>query len=114
MKRSTAFLIAGILAIPCLGITGCAPEPPLKVTFRQSVLDSDGLVLQVQNTSGKYLSCCMHAKNSLHSQSTSYAFDVGPHKTEEIGLFETSWTFKTGEKVTIEVEGHSSKSLTVP
>lgn len=77
-------------------------------------MDRAGLVLQVHNTSDKSLSCKLIAHSEIANQTLSHIFSVGPNSTEEIGLVETNWTFKTGERVQIEVEGYSSKGFSVP
>jgi len=106
-------LIAMVL-VNTLFLTGCWKPAPIKTSFRRSALDSSGLVLQVQNTSGHRLSCKMTAKNKTLNQRVNYAFDLGPYSITEIGLLETNWTFRMGESVEIEVEGFSGKSFKVP
>lgn len=109
---------AVLVSSVCIVITGCgqssAPPAPLKVGFRGSALDRAGLVLQVQNTSDKHLSCRMTAVNSVQAQRVNYSFDLAPYNSTEIGVLECGWSFKTGEGVAIQVEGHSPVSFPVP
>ena len=101
----------------CLILTGCGagkPKAPIEVNFRQSALDSAGLVLQVHNISDKHLSSIMTAQNKLAKEVTKYSFDLAPHGSKEIGLLECNWTFKTGEGVWIETEGYSTVQVLVP
>ena len=79
----------------------------MNTSFRRSALDSAGLVLQVRNTSSKSLSCAMTATNKTDGQDCRYSFS-------EIGIVEAGWSFKSGESVRIDVEGHRSLSLQVP
>lgn len=106
--------LVAVMLVSTLLLAGCGKPAPIKTSFRQSALDSSGLVLQVQNTSDHRLSCKMTAKNKTLNQRVNYAFDLGPYASTEIGLLETDWTFKTGESVEIEVEGFSGKSFKVP
>lgn len=89
-------------------------QSPIEVSFRQSALDSSGLVLQVRNNSDKHLACVMTAQNKLVNQVAKYNFDLGPNETKEIGILESGWSFKSGESVWIETEGYATKEFEVP
>ncbi len=95
-------------------LSSCSKPAPLNTSFRRSALDSAGLVLQVRNTSGKSLSCAMTATNKTDRQTCRYSFSLAPNSSTEIGLVEAGWSFKSGEDVRIDVEGHRSLSLQVP
>ena len=94
---------------------GCGkPDAPLSFSFRGSAMDASGLVLQVQNTGDKHLSCRMWAVNSVQNQARDYSFDLGPYQKTEIGILECNWSFKTGEGVTIRTEGFQDFTFNVP
>jgi len=115
MKKNklTAVIIAAVVILG-IWLVFRAKAAPLQTSFRRSSLDSAGLVLQVQNTSAKSLSCRMVAVNKTMQQRADYPFDLGPYKSTEIGILEAGWTFKSGEAVKIAVEGFSSVEFTVP
>lgn len=95
-------------------VASCSKPAPLKTSFRRSALDSAGLVLQVRNTSGKSLSCAMTATNKTEGQERRYSFSLAPSGSTEIGIIEAGWSFKSGEAVRIDVEGHRSLTFKVP
>ena len=95
-------------------LASCSKPAPLNTSFRRSALDSAGLVLQVRNTSSKSLSCAMTATNKTDGQDCRYSFSLAPSGFTEIGIVEAGWSFKSGESVRIDVEGHRSLSLQVP
>lgn len=103
-----------IVVIIACALSACGNSPPLEVTFRQSLMDSAGLVLQVKNTERKHLSCIMTAENRTYEAKVTYEFSLGPNEHTEIGIVEAAWTFKTGESVTIQTEGFSDMSFRVP
>lgn len=88
--------------------------PPIKTTFRQSALDSSGLVLQVHNTGAGHLACKMFVKNKTSGSKADYVFHVSPYAMEEIGILEAGWSFNTGERVRIKTEGYWDITLSVP
>jgi hypothetical protein len=97
--------------------SGCSKAPPpspLQITWRGSALDSNGLVMQVHNISNEYLSCKMTAINYTVNQSATYAFNLGPYVTQEIGILECHWSFQSGESVTIQMEGYADLNFKVP
>ena len=89
-----------------------APDAPLVITWRSSLIS--GLVMQVQNTSGKNLSCAMVVINSTQGQHRDYSFSLDPYKQQEIGIMECNWKFEHGEWVKVLVEGYADLKLTVP
>lgn len=83
--------------------TDKALNPPVKVTFRDSLVI--GKVLQVRNTSsGEMLNCNLRVSNKKSNQRSSYTFRVSPNSMHEIGLLEMGWTFEPGETCTIDVD----------
>jgi hypothetical protein len=85
---------------------------PVQTTWRPSAIN--GLVMQVQNTSDKYLSCKLTVVNLTEHQSQRYSYTLDPYKQTEIGLMECNWAFLHGESGRIEVEGYTTKEFTVP
>jgi hypothetical protein len=116
MKKNIGWFVAAfIVGFVIFGyFINKTPAAPLELGFRRSSLDSAGLVLQVQNTSTKSLSCRMIAVNNTVQQRADYPFDLGPYKSTEIGILEAGWTFKSGETVKIWCEGFSPVQITVP
>ena len=89
-------------------------EPPIDVSFRESLM-FDGKVLQVKNTTtDKHLSCLMTVHNYTHQQKKSFSFVLSPRETQEVGVLEIGWRFSTGESVSIEVEGFRTYDCKVP
>ena len=107
-------LLRPVILTAVVLLSSCSKPAPLNTSFRRSALDSAGLVLQVRNTSGKSLSCAMTAKNKTDGQTCRYSFSLAPSGSTEIGIMEAGWSFKSGERVQIDVEGHRGISLQVP
>jgi hypothetical protein len=87
-------------------------KPPITTSFRASAIS--GLVLQVQNTSDKYLSCKLSVLNETEQQNAVYSFSLDPYKMAEIGILEMNWTFMHGEKCLIKTEGYADLNFSVP
>lgn len=85
------------------------PYAPLRCGFRQSALDSNGRVLQVQNISEKGLSC------TLGYPGGKLRFFLKPYDSTEFGALEIGKSFRSGDTFSIDVEGyHASEVLPVP
>lgn len=104
------------ICIVCLALplSGCGEQAPLSISYRQSLLDSAGLVMIVSNIGSKHLSCRMNVSSKVTGRSAQYVFSLAPHGSQEIGAVQAGWSFKSGEKVKITVEGHATHSFTVP
>ena len=113
MKNKYAMMLIAVV-VTCLVDLGCARQAPITTSFRQSALDSGGLVLQVHNTGDGHLSCVMYAENKIMDERRGYAFSLAPYATTEIGILEASWSFKSGERILIQTEGYGNVSLAVP
>ena len=113
-RRTPSSLMKVCLAATVCLLTSCDKPAPLSTSFRRSAMDAAGLVLLVKNTSDKSLICKMSASNKTLNKSTSYTFPLPPHESTEIGILETAWSFHTGEKVRIEVEGFRTLAFEVP
>ena len=107
-------LLAIIAMLFTLSACDHPPAPPLKLYTRPSKLDSTGLVLCMTNTSDKSLSCLLTARNTTLNQTRTHPFDIGPNATTEIGILEMGWSFKTGEKIRLAVEGFETEDYLVP
>jgi hypothetical protein len=86
----------------------------LSTSFRRSALDSAGLVLQVRDTGDRSLSCVMTATNKVNRQVQRHSFLLAPYASTEVGILESDWSFRSGESVRIEVEGHDELDFKVP
>lgn len=109
-----SFRLTALVVLTSLPLASCSKRAPLDTSFRRSALDSAGLVMQVRNTSNKSLSCGMTASNKTDGQTCRYSFSLAPSGFTEIGIMEAGWSFKSGENVRIDVEGHRAHSLQVP
>lgn len=71
-------------------------------------------MLIVKNASSRHLSCRMDVTSKITRMSSRFLFSLGPHGSQEIGAIQAGWSFKSGEKVKIAVEGYSTHSFAVP
>ncbi|MBP5531966.1 MAG: hypothetical protein J6Y54_08075 [Lentisphaeria bacterium] len=107
MKKSFFFGLFGALCM--LFMTGCGPlnEPPISVTWRTSLLNSNSNVMQVTNRSSREtLVLHLHVESRERSEKATYTFKVAPGDTEEIGILEMGWQFMPGEEYSIEADGY--------
>ncbi len=110
----------GVLIAICLGAifylgyksASKVPDAPLIIMWRPSAIS--GLVMQVHNTGGNYLSCALAVVNTTQGQRQNYSFSLDPHGEKEVGLLECNWQFEHGESGNIQVEGYTKKEFTVP
>jgi len=105
-----------LLLVTILGVSlaGCGKPAPLDISYRPSLWDSAGLVLIVTNSGPQYLSCRMNVASKVTGEKSGFVFSLGPHAKQEIGAIQAGWSFKSGEKVSISVEGHATRKFTVP
>jgi hypothetical protein len=103
-----SLILGSILAL------GCAEIAPVRLTFRESKLDSDGFVLQVHNTGDDHLACRMEAENEEKGQTTSHRFTLEPYEDIEIGILEIGWTFVHDEKVEVSCKDRMTVRAVVP
>jgi len=105
---SIAMFGALSLAIAALG-QGCCDQrdPPVSVTFRESMLK--GAVLQLQNRSDGRMVCEVFVKNDSKNQSKRCSFGVPPNEMVEVGLLEMDWAFEPGEDGYVAVDGYRRK-----
>lgn len=105
-----------VLLVGALGtlLTSCGKPAPVDISYRPSLLDSSGLVLIVSNSGSQYLSCRMNVVSKVNGTRAGYVFSLGPHAKQEIGAIQAGWSFKSGEKVSIAVEGYATRKFAVP
>lgn len=106
--------IAGLLIWLCIWGYHKANEPPIQTSFRESLLYTNGKVLQVRNTGKASLGCCVVMENVRGDQKKLYSFTVAPGKSEEIGVLECGWNFERNESVSLYTDGYTTLSFTVP
>ena len=99
--RVIGLLIVGIVVFCFWG------RPPISVTWRTSLLESDSKVMQVTNRRGQEtLVLQLEVVNSELKQDRSYTFKVGPGATEELGILEMNWKFMPGETYSLRADGY--------
>ena len=105
---SMAMFVALSLAIVVF-CQGCIDQndPPVSVTFRESMLK--GAVLQLQNRSNVRMVCEVFVKNDSKNQSKRCSFGVPPNEMVEVGLLEMDWAFEPGEDGYVAVDGYRRK-----
>ena len=112
--KTVARLIPVFLCL--LLATSCLQSAPIKVTFRESLLDKmfekSGVVIKVHNLSDKSLSCYLFVQGS--GESAGHAFKLEPHANTELGMLEMGWNFQRGHSVEIRVQGYRTSSFDVP
>ena len=112
----------GIALALSIGIAGCNsdereagkaiigmayPDPPISITMRASLLT--GAVLQLHNTSPARHVYSVHVKNESNGHEKNSAFGIPPNGEQEVGILETGWAFKAGEKGCVSVDGYTKK-----
>ena len=103
MKKNFMLVLLGVLCMVFL----CGCEPPISVTWRQSLLDPSTRVMQVTNRDGsETLVIKLKVKNKNQTEASSHVFKVGPGETEEIGILEMGWTFKPGDTYSLEADDY--------
>ena len=98
------FAIVGMVL--CQGC-GNMVEPPVSVTFRESLLT--GAVMQLHNRSDKRVVCEVYVENNSKNQSTTCRLGVAPNDMTEVGILEMGWAFEEGEGGYVEVDGYRGK-----
>ena len=83
------------------------PDPPVSVTFRQSMIN--GYVLQLHNRSVNRVVASIYVKNDATTHSKSCSFGVSPNDMSEVGLMEMDWAFEKGEHGYVAIDGYRKK-----
>jgi hypothetical protein len=102
------------LILGSMFILGCEDIAPVRLGFRESMLDPDGFVLQVHNTGDDHLACRMEAENEFLDEYTSHRFTLEPYEDIEIGILEAGWTFVSDETVEVHCKDRLSVRTVVP
>ena len=97
------FAFVGILCQGC----GNIEEPPVSVTFRESLIK--GAVLQLHNRSACRVVCEVYVENNSKNQSKRCSFGIAPNDVTEVGVLEMDWTFEQGETGHVTVDGYRQK-----
>lgn len=115
MKTIFSTLVVVIVLLLCyMTLTDKGLAPPIKIDSRNSILA--GKVLRVYNESDtETLFCGVRVHNKKSGERKSWAFQLAPHSTQEIGLLEMGWSFEPGEKVEFEADRYMiPRYYTVP
>lgn len=112
------YIVALLLAIVSLFSLSCEeklPEPPIAISWRDSLLGY-GRVLQLRNTSSdKHLLCVLHVENKLEHSERNVKIPLEPSQCMEVGILEIDWDFMSGERGYVDVEGGFHRvEFTVP
>ncbi len=107
--RMMTMLVAVLSLATIVLCQGCAglKDPPVSVTFRESLLK--GAVLQLHNRSNGRVVCNVSVSNSSKNQSKCSSFGILPNEMVEVGLLEMDWAFEVGEKGHVAVDGYRRK-----
>ena len=88
------------------------PALPVDVKFRNALLGS-GMVLQVQNKSGKPLMVVVSLKNPTTQQEKSFRLDISPNGDKEIGHLE-GWVLASGDTIKVSNASYQSWQGSIP
>lgn len=108
MRMMTMLVVVLSLAtiFLCQGCDGLK-DPPVSVTFRESLLK--GAVLQLHNRSNGRVVCNVYVTNSSKNQIKCSSFGIPPNEMFEVGLLEMEWAFEDGDKGHVAVDGYRKK-----
>ena len=90
----------------CQGCDGLK-DPPVSVTFRESLLK--GAVLQLHNRSNGRVVCYVNVTSSSKNQAKCSSFGIPPNEMVEVGLLEMEWAFEEGDEGHVAVDGYRKK-----
>jgi len=92
------------------GLCGCGREfsyPPVRVVFRESLLNS-GRVMQVINNSERetIIAVVSGRDASTGNKYNEWTLKIEPGETKEVGVWQTLANFSTGDKYKVSCEGY--------
>ena len=98
-------LLAGLALI----FTGCAPEPPISIGQRDSVV-GQGIVITVTNTSDDYLHEVALDIASPTGETKQYSIPtLNPHESINVGWLKLDgWQIPEGSEVTVTCKDYGS------
>jgi hypothetical protein len=85
---------------------------PVVVGFRSSLMGK-GMVAVIENTSDRYLSVVLVARNPTRSTARRFALELGPRASHSFGHME-GWQFSSGDELSLFHEDFSAIRLNVP
>ncbi|AAZ96584.1 hypothetical protein Tbd_0631 [Thiobacillus denitrificans ATCC 25259] len=88
------------------------PALPVVVGFRSSMLGK-GLVAVLENTSDRYLTVMLSARNPTLAQAKRFQLDLEPRSRVDFGHFE-GWEFASGDEIALFRDEFRPIRLTVP
>jgi len=83
------------------------PQMPIELSYRSAMM-GPGLVIELNNTSTRYLTVIVTLINPTLNKKENYRIDLSPNSTKEIGHAE-GWAFASGD--TIEIVHNEYKTL---
>ena len=88
------------------------PALPVVVNFRSSILGK-GLVAVIENTSDRYLTVMLTARNPTQSKVRRFKIDLEPKSRTDFGHLE-GWQFACGDEVDLSNDEYGTLRLSVP
>lgn len=88
------------------------PALPVVVGFRSSMLGR-GLVAVIENTSERYLTVVLSARNPTRAVARRFNLELAPHTETDFGHLE-GWSFSSGDEVALFNDEFGALRLTVP
>jgi len=88
------------------------PALPIEVKFRNALL-GPGMVLQVQNKSGKPLMIVVSLKNPTTQQEKSFRLDISPNDNKEVGHVE-GWVLASGDTIKVSNANYQTWQGSIP
>ena len=79
--------------------TGGKPVLPVVASFRHSLLGK-GMVAVLENTSDRYLTVILMARNPTLSRARRFTLELGPKSSKDFGHLE-GWQFSSGDELAL-------------
>ena len=91
---------------------GSKPQIPLVVSFRPSLLGK-GIVAVIENSSERYLTVVLTARNPTLSTARRFTLELGPGASKDFGHLE-GWQFASGDELSLLHDDFRGLKLNVP
>jgi len=88
------------------------PAMPVVVDFRSSLIGK-GMVAVIENTSERYLTVLLSARNPTLSTARRFKVELGPRSSTSFGHME-GWQFSSGDELALFHEDFAAVRLSVP